>query len=70
MLKNLGAKDFRPKLSSVQRSVAEVRTSARKVGDAAESQATLNIALTAVCVAALLVAALLVHEVYRGRDAA
>lgn len=70
MLKNLGAKDFRPKLSSVQRSVDEVRTSARKVGDAAESQATLNIALTAVCVAALLVAALLVHEVYRGRDAA
>ena len=70
MLKNLGTKDFRTKVSNVPRSVDELRTSARKVGDAAESQVTLNIALTAVCVTALLVAALLVHEVYRGRNEA
>lgn len=47
----------------VHDSFTEVRASARKVGDAAESQATLNIALTAVCVTALIVACLLVAEV-------
>lgn len=69
MQKLLGAKGFGPKILHVQQSVEEVRSSARKVGSAAESQATLNIALTAVCVAALLVAALLVHDAAYRRPA-
>ena len=44
----------------------EVRGASQRVGDAASSQATLNIALTAVAVTALLVAVLLVQETYRG----
>lgn len=46
----------------VHETVSEVRATARKVATAAETQATLNIALTAVSVTALLVAALLVHN--------
>lgn len=40
----------------------EVRATAYKIGEAAETQAELNIALTMVCVAALLVACLLVRS--------
>lgn len=40
----------------------EVRATAYKIGQAAESQAELNIALTGVCIAALLVACLLVRS--------
>lgn len=40
----------------------DVRDTAGKIGRAAESQARLNIALTAVAVAALLVAVLVVHD--------
>lgn len=47
----------------VRDAMGEVRDSARKVGSAAESQATLNIALTAVAVCALLVAVLVVRDV-------
>jgi hypothetical protein len=46
----------------VQDTIADVRETSRRIGDAAESQATLNIALTAVCVCALLVALILVQE--------
>lgn len=66
MQKLLSAQGLKPKIMHVHESVAEVRASARKVGDAAESQATLNIALTAVCVTALIVAALLVHGARTG----
>lgn len=55
-------KPFEAKFMQAHETVEDVRESARKIGDAAESQVTLNIALTAVCVAALLVAALLVHS--------
>lgn len=55
-------KPFEAKVFNAKTTVGEVRNTAKKVGDAAESQVTLNIALTAVCVAALLVAALLVHS--------
>jgi hypothetical protein len=47
----------------VRETVTEVRTAAAKAGRAAESQATLNIALTAVAVCALLVAVLVVRDV-------
>ena len=40
----------------------DVQTAARKVGAAAESQATLNIALTGVAVAALLIAVIVVRS--------
>lgn len=49
----------------VHEAVEGVRDTSRRIGAAAESQATLNIALTAVAVTALLVAVVLVHEVYR-----
>lgn len=52
-------------LDPVRDGVAAAQDAARKVGDAAESQATLNIALTAVCVSALLVAVLLVQHAAR-----
>jgi hypothetical protein len=54
-------KPFSSKISAVSATADEVRQSVRSVGDAAYSQATLNIALTAVAVTALIVAALLVH---------
>ncbi|MGW8911255.1 hypothetical protein ACWGNA_28015, partial [Brucella cytisi] len=50
------------KLLSFEQTTADVRDTSRKIGTAAESQATLNIALTAVAVTALIVAALLVHD--------
>lgn len=56
MTKGFGAKVF-----NVKSTVEDVRETSRRIGDAAETQATLNIALTAVCVAALIVAALLVN---------
>jgi hypothetical protein len=55
-------KPFEAKFMRVQETVADVRETSRRVGNAAESQATLNIALTAVAVTALLVAVLLVHR--------
>lgn len=54
-------KGFTSKVFSVKNTVEDVRETSRRIGDAAETQATLNIALTAVCVAALIVAALLVN---------
>ena len=55
-------KPFSSKILSVQETVTDVRDTSRRIGEAAETQATLNIALTAVCVTALLVAVLLVQE--------
>lgn len=49
-------KPFEDKIMRVHEIESDVRASVRKLGQAAESQATLNIALTGVCVAALLVA--------------
>jgi hypothetical protein len=60
-------KPFQAKIMSVHETVAGVRETSERIGDAAHSQATLNIALTAVCVTALIVAALLVHEAVAGR---
>lgn len=51
----------------MQETVEDVRTTSRRIGDAAESQATLNIALTGVCVCALLIALLMAREVGAGR---
>jgi hypothetical protein len=61
-------KIFDPKISGVRDTVRDVRETSHKIGSAAESQATLNIALTAVCVTALLVAMLLAQDL-RGREA-
>lgn len=58
-------KPFTSKVFDVKETVGDVRSTAQRIGSAAESQATLNIALTAVCVTALLVAALLVHHTAR-----
>ncbi|KUM82381.1 hypothetical protein AQI94_41900 [Streptomyces pseudovenezuelae] len=49
-------KPFEAKILRVQETIDDVSDTSRRIGNAAESQATLNIALTAVCVAALLVA--------------
>lgn len=59
-------KAFEDKIMRVHGISDDVRASVRKVGNAAESQATLNIALTGVCVAALLVACLLVRSARTG----
>lgn len=40
----------------VHETVDDVQTAARRVGQAAEAQATLNIALTGLCLAALMIA--------------
>lgn len=53
-------KPFTAKITAVTEGVDDVREAARRIGDAAQSQATLNIALTGVAVAALLVCTLLV----------
>jgi len=58
-------KPFEAKFMRVQETVADVRETSRRVGNAAESQATLNVALTAVAVTALLVAVILVRHVAR-----
>lgn len=55
-------KPFTSKISAVSETADNVRRSVRQVGDAAHSQATLNVALTAVAVTALLVAVLLVRS--------
>jgi hypothetical protein len=55
-------KPFTSKVFKVEETVGDVRATAQRIGTAAESQATLNVALTAVAVTALLVAALLVHH--------
>lgn len=56
-------KPFEAKIMQMHETADDVRDSVRKVGDAAHSQASLNIALTAVCVAALLVAVIVVRSV-------
>lgn len=53
-------KPFSEKITAVTDAADDVRETARKIGEAAQSQATLNIALTGVAVAALLVCTLLV----------
>lgn len=55
-------KVFEAKTMHVHETVDDIRASVRKVGQAAHSQANLNIALTACCVAALLVAVLVVRS--------
>jgi len=55
-------KPFEAKIMHAHETAEDVRATVRKVGQAAESQVTLNIALTGVCVAALLVACLLVRS--------
>lgn len=55
-------KPFEDKFMRVHELESDVRASVRKLGQAAESQARLNIALVGVCVAALLVASLLVRS--------
>jgi hypothetical protein len=60
-------KPFEAKFLHAQEAVEDVKSTAQRIGTAAESQATLNIALTGVCVAALLVAVLLVHRAGAGR---
>ncbi|MFJ6530895.1 hypothetical protein ACIQMZ_37315 [Streptomyces longwoodensis] len=50
----------------VHETMDDVRDASQRIGTAAESQATLNIVLTAVAVTALLVAVLLVQDVKRG----
>jgi hypothetical protein len=55
-------KAFEDKIMRVHGISDDVRASVRNVSNAAESQARLNIALTGVCVAALLVAVLLVRS--------
>lgn len=47
---------------NINDAVGEVRATAYKIGQAAESQAELNIALTGLCVCALLVACFLVRS--------
>ena len=60
---------FQDKVLKVEQTAEDVRATVRSVGDAAYSQASLNIALTAVCVTALIVAALLVHHEQEKRGA-
>lgn len=59
-------KPFEAKFMHVQETVGDVRADVRKMGQsigrAAHSQAQLNIALTGVCVAALLIAVILVRS--------
>lgn len=55
-------KPFEAKMMHMHETADDVRASVRKVGDAAHSQASLNVALTGVCVAALLIACLLVRS--------
>jgi CHASE3 domain sensor protein len=55
-------KIFEDKIMQVHEIQGDARSAMRNVGKAAESQATLNIALTGVCVAALLVAVFLVRS--------
>lgn len=55
-------KPFEAKIMHMHETADDIRAGVRQVGKAAHSQASLNIALTAVCCAALLVAALLVHS--------
>lgn len=59
-------KPFEAKLMHVHETAEDVRASVRKVGDAAHSQASLNIALTGVCVAALLIAVIVVRSTRTG----
>ncbi len=46
----------------VHEAADDVQAAARRIGEAAETQATLNIALTGVAVAALLMVAILVRS--------
>lgn len=58
-------KPFESKIFTVKETAEDVRETAQRIGAAAESQATLNIALTAVCVTALLVAVIVVRGAAR-----
>lgn len=60
-------KPFEAKVSEAKAVVGDVRAVSQRVAAAAESQATLNIALTMVCCAALLVAVLVVQDAGAGR---
>lgn len=58
-------KPFQAKILRVQETIEDARDASQRIGNAAESQATLNIALTAVCVTALLVALIVAGELRR-----
>lgn len=53
-------KPFEAKIMHMHETADDIRAGVRKVSDAAQSQATLNIALTAVCCLALIVAVITV----------
>lgn len=53
---------FEAKAMHVHETVDDARVAVRKAADAFESQATLNIALTAISVTALIVAVIVVHN--------
>lgn len=59
-------KVFEDKIMRVHETADDVRDTVRKVGDAAQAQATLSIALTGVCVVALLVALAALHAARTG----
>lgn len=59
---------FEPKIMSVQRTVSDVRETSRRIGEAAESQVTLNIALTAVSVTALMIALVVLQDLWERQD--
>jgi hypothetical protein len=55
-------KIFEAEKMRVQETADDVQAAARRIGEAAETQATLNIALTGVAVAALLIAVIVVRS--------
>jgi hypothetical protein len=55
-------KPFEAKFMHMHEGVDDAREAIRRIGDAAESQARLNIALTGVCCLALIAAILLVRS--------
>lgn len=59
-------KPFEAKVFKVKEAMDDVRETSQRIGSAAESQATLNIALTGVCVLALIVALLSVKGMRQG----
>lgn len=58
-------KPFEAKVFQVKETVEDVRETSRRIGNAAETQATLNIALTGVCVLSLLLALIVVSDLRR-----
>lgn len=61
-------KPFSAKIMRVQETVADVRETSQKIGSAAESQVTLNVALTAVAVTALMIALVVLQDLWERED--